>query len=307
VGLVVVVSLALFYYGYNYLKGSKLFKSGYYIYAQYSNINGLGLDDPVMIRGFRVGKVSNTKLASQSGQILVEFHILDDELEIPNNSQAVIISSGLLGGKEINIEFGDSPNYMQPGDTITSGMEGDFLSSLSSSLEPFEQSAMDAVTSIDSVMILLQDVLDAKNRKAIDEGLEDLSETFQKLNNTSSELEEFITKEKTRLSIIITNLEQMSKNLNQFSDTLSDLELKKTMNEANVALAKVNTILSKIDSGEGSLGQLVNNDTLYQNLEDASKSLDKLLLDIEENPKRYVHFSVFGRKDKSKEKEQEKE
>jgi phospholipid/cholesterol/gamma-HCH transport system substrate-binding protein len=149
VGAVVVTALALFYYGYNFLKGSKLFKSGYYVHAEYSNINGLSIDDPVMVKGFRVGKVSATAYDSKSGKILVELNIHDDDLQIPKNTQAVIISSGLLGGKEINLELGNSADYIKPGGSINSGMEGDFLSSLSSSLEPFEKSAMNAVESID--------------------------------------------------------------------------------------------------------------------------------------------------------------
>jgi phospholipid/cholesterol/gamma-HCH transport system substrate-binding protein len=148
-------------------------------------------------------------------------------------------------------------------------------------------------------MKLLQLVLDDTNRQAIDQGLQDLSSTMNNINNASEDLEQLIAQEKTRLSAIITNLNQMSINLNQFSDSLSDLELKKTMAEANKALTSVNEILKKINSGEGTMGQLVNNDTLYNNLESASKSLDKLLIDLEANPKRYVHFSVFGRKDKS--------
>ncbi|MGB0391034.1 MAG: MlaD family protein [Salibacteraceae bacterium] len=299
VGLTVVVSLLLFYFGYNYLKGSKVFKSGYFVHAQYSNINGLGVDDPILVQGFNIGKVNSTSFNSTTGKILVELHILNEDLSIPNNSTAVIVSSSLLGGKEIHINMGKSEVFLEDGDTIKSDTEGDLLSSLSSSLEPFEKSAMDAVNSIDSVMKLLQGVLNEKNRQAIDQGLTDLSGTLNNLNGASADLESLIATEKSRLSGIITNLDKMSSNLSSFSDTLGGLEIKKTINEANAALLSANAILEKVENGEGSIGQLVNNDTLYLNLENASKNLDKLLIDIEENPSRYIHFSVFGGREKS--------
>ncbi|MBD80860.1 MAG: hypothetical protein CL840_18230 [Crocinitomicaceae bacterium] len=300
IGIVVVISLSLFYYGYNYIKGNDLFKSGTFIYAKYTNINGLSQDDPILTQGYRIGKVSNMHFDMATGKILVELLIVNDQIRIPVNSEAVIASSGLLGGKEINLKLGDANVYLEPNDTIGSGTEGDLLSSLSSSLEPFEKSAMNAVNSVDSVMKLLQSVLSQKNRDAIDKGLVDLSATLRNLNSASSGLDELINSEKARISIIVTNLNEMSKNLSAFSDTLTDLEIKQTIEEANSALSKANAILTRIDNGEGSIGQLINNDTLYQNLESASKNLDKLLIDLEENPKRYVHFSVFGKKDKTK-------
>lgn len=296
VGIVVIISLGLFYYGFNYLKGSNIFKTGSFYYAEYPNVNGLSVDDPIFTKGFRVGKVSSTKLNMETGKILVQLQITNEEIKIPSNSEAIIASSGLLGGKEINLKLGDSQEYLEINDTLSSGTEGDLIDSFTSSLEPFEKSAMDAVTSIDSVMKLVQSVLNQKNRNALDHGLADLSITLSNLNSASAGLDNLIATEKGRLSNIITNLNTMSKNLSAFSDTLTDMEIKQTIAEANLALSNANGILTKINEGEGTMGQLVNNDTLYMNLESASKNLDKLMIDFQENPKRYVHFSLFGKK-----------
>ena len=301
VGIVVIISLGLFYYGFNYLKGSNIFKTGSFYYAEYPNVNGLSVDDPIFTKGFRVGKVSSTKLNMETGKILVQLQITNEEIKIPSNSEAIIASSGLLGGKEINLKLGDSQEYLEINDTLSSGTEGDLIDSFTSSLEPFEKSAMDAVTSIDSVMKLVQSVLNQKNRDALDHGLADLSITLSNLNSASAGLDNLIATEKGRLSNIITNLNTMSKNLSAFSDTLTDMEIKQTIAEANLALSNANGILTKINEGEGTMGQLVNNDTLYMNLESASKNLDKLMIDFQENPKRYVHFSLFGKKEKEPE------
>ena len=301
VGIVVIISLGLFYYGFNYLKGSNIFKTGSFYYAEYPNVNGLSVDDPIFTKGFRVGKVSSTKLNMETGKILVQLQITNEEIKIPSNSEAIIASSGLLGGKEINLKLGDSQEYLEINDTLSSGTEGDLIDSFTSSLEPFEKSAMDAVTSIDSVMKLVQSVLNQKNRNALDHGLADLSITLSNLNSASAGLDNLIATEKGRLSNIITNLNTMSKNLSAFSDTLTDMEIKQTIAEANLALSNANGILTKINEGEGTMGQLVNNDTLYMNLESASKNLDKLMIDFQEHPKRYVHFSLFGKKEKEPE------
>jgi|TARA_B110000091_G_scaffold210730_1_gene254074 phospholipid/cholesterol/gamma-HCH transport system substrate-binding protein len=301
VGIVVIISLGLFYYGFNYLKGSNIFKTGSFYYAEYPNVNGLSVDDPIFTKGFRVGKVSSTKLNMETGKILVQLQITNEEIKIPSNSEAIIASSGLLGGKEINLKLGDSQEYLEINDTLSSDTEGDLIDSFTSSLEPFEKSAMDAVTSIDSVMKLVQSVLNQKNRDALDHGLTDLSITLNNLNSASAGLDNLIATEKGKLSNIITNLNTMSKNLSAFSDTLTNMEIKQTIDEANLALSNANKILTKINEGEGTMGQLVNNDTLYMNLESVSKNLDKLMIDFQEHPKRYVHFSLFGKKEKEPE------
>ena len=298
IALVVLGSLSLLYYGYFFIKGSKLFKTGRVFYAVYNNVAGLSIDDPVTIRGYRVGKVRDANFMVKEGSILLELEIANEELEIPFDSKAIIINTGLLGGKEVDIKLGISGNYLTPGDTITSGTEEDLLTSLSSSLEPFEKKALEAVGSIDSVMKLIQVVLNEGNRAQFAQGITRMNSTLNNLDSASSDLASMIKSEQSKLRSIINNLNSMSANLNQFSDSLNDLRLKESLSKANLAMDNVNRILLKIDQGEGTMGQLVNNDTLYQNLESASKALDILLKDLEAHPKRYVHFSIFGKKEK---------
>ena len=198
--------------------------------------------------------------------------------------------------------MGTSSVFLGEGDTISSGTEEDIFSSLSSSLEPFEKKALEAVVSIDSVMKLVQLVLNEQNRTNLGKSMADVAVTIDNLNSASLDLKELIASESGKIKLVIDNLSKVSKDFSQISDSLKDIKFNETINRVNASLDNANTILGKINSGEGTMGKLVNNDSLYLYLESASKDLDLLLIDLKENPKRYIHFSVFGKKDKSEKK-----
>lgn len=298
IALLVLLTIGIFYYGFGYLKGSNLFAAGKTYYAVYNNVAGINDDDPVSVNGYRIGKIRTSTLVPEEGKVILELEISYGGIAIPSNSRAIIANTGLLGGKEIDIEMGTSNVMLQEGDTIRSGTEEDIFSSLSSSLEPFEKKALEAVVSIDSVMKLMQSVLNQKNRTNLESSLKDVAETMDNLNATSGELKGLIASESSKIKSIIDNLNKVSSDFTQVSDSLKDIKFNETIKRVNASLDNANQLLTKINSGEGTIGKLVNNDSLYMYLEAASKDLDLLLIDLKENPKRYVHFSVFGRKDK---------
>ena len=302
IALLVLTSIVLFYFGFGYLKGSNLFAAGRTYYAIYGNVAGINNDDPVSVNGFRIGKIRSSTLIPDEDVVILELEISHAGLNIPEDSKAIIANTGLLGGKEIDLEMGFSSVYLEAGDTISSGTEEDIFSSLSSSLEPFEKKALEAVVSIDSVMKLVQLVLNEKNRTNLEKSMSAVAVTMGKLNAVSVDLNELITSESGKIKLIIDNLNKVSKDFSQISDSLKDIKFNETINRVNASLDNANSILGKINSGEGTMGKLVNNDSLYLYLESASKDLDLLLIDFKENPKRYVQFSVFGRKDKSEKK-----
>lgn len=302
IALLVLTSIVLFYFGFGYLKGSNLFAAGRTYYAIYGNVAGINNDDPVSVNGFRIGKIRSSTLIPDEDVVILELEISHAGLNIPEDSKAIIANTGLLGGKEIDLEMGFSSVYLEAGDTISSGTEEDIFSSLSSSLEPFEKKALEAVVSIDSVMKLVQLVLNEKNRTNLEKSMSAVAVTMGNLNAVSVDLNELITSESGKIKLIIDNLNKVSKDLSQISDSLKDIKFNETINRVNASLDNANSILGKINSGEGTMGKLVNNDSLYLYLESASKDLDLLLIDFKENPKRYVQFSVFGRKDKSEKK-----
>jgi phospholipid/cholesterol/gamma-HCH transport system substrate-binding protein len=302
IALLVLTSIVLFYFGFGYLKGSNLFASGRTYYAIYGNVAGINNDDPVSVNGFRIGKIRSSTLIPDEDVVILELEISHAGLNIPKDSKAIIANTGLLGGKEIDLEMGFSSVYLEAGDTISSGTEEDIFSSLSSSLEPFEKKALEAVVSIDSVMKLVQLVLNEKNRTNLEKSMSAVAVSMGNLNAVSVDLNELITSESGKIKLIIDNLNKVSKDFSQISDSLKDIKFNETINRVNASLDNANSILGKINSGEGTMGKLVNNDSLYLYLESASKDLDLLLIDFKENPKRYVQFSVFGRKDKSEKK-----
>jgi phospholipid/cholesterol/gamma-HCH transport system substrate-binding protein len=302
IALLVLTSIVLFYFGFGYLKGSNLFASGRTYYAIYGNVAGINNDDPVSVNGFRIGKIRSSTLIPDEDVVILELEISHAGLNIPEDSKAIIANTGLLGGKEIDLEMGFSSVYLEAGDTISSGTEEDIFSSLSSSLEPFEKKALEAVVSIDSVMKLVQLVLNEKNRTNLEKSMSAVAVTMGNLNAVSVDLNELITSESGKIKLIIDNLNKVSKDFSQISDSLKDIKFNETINRVNASLDNANSVLGKINSGEGTMGKLVNNDSLYLYLESASKDLDLLLIDFKENPKRYVQFSVFGRKDKSEKK-----
>ena len=302
IALLVLTSIVLFYFGFGYLKGSNLFASGRTYYAIYGNVAGINNDDPVSVNGFRIGKIRSSNLIPDEDVVILELEISHAGLNIPEDSKAIIANTGLLGGKEIDLEMGFSSVYLEAGDTISSGTEEDIFSSLSSSLEPFEKKALEAVVSIDSVMKLVQLVLNEKNRTNLEKSMSAVAVTMGNLNAVSVDLNELITSESGKIKLIIDNLNKVSKDFSKISDSLKDIKFNETINRVNASLDNANSVLGKINSGEGTMGKLVNNDSLYLYLESASKDLDLLLIDFKENPKRYVQFSVFGRKDKSEKK-----
>lgn len=299
IALLVLISIGMLYFGFGYLKGNNVFNQGRVYYAVYNNIAGISIDDPVSVNGYRIGKIRELYLLPIQDKVVIEVEIIHNEVQIPEDSRAVIVNTGLLGGKEIDIELGKSVVMIEEEDTIPSGTEQDIFSSLSSSLEPFEKKALEAVVSIDSVMKLVQLVLNEKNRTNLDKSMQNLAVTMQNLNASSNDVKGLIAAEKARIGDVMKNLKTVSANLKVFSDSLKDVDIKQTLVKVDSALYNANLMIANMNAGKGTAGQLLTNDSLYQYLESASKDLDLLLIDMKENPRRYVHFSLFGRKDKS--------
>ncbi|MCB0484542.1 MAG: MCE family protein [Flavobacteriales bacterium] len=303
IAVFVLLTLGLFYFGFSYLKGTNLFTGNRIYYAVYTEINGLSNDDPVLVKGFRIGKVRNTALYNGAGnKILLEIEVSNSDVSIPENSVAQIASTGLLGGKAIFLRLGDSPNLLSEGDTIQTEVEDDIFESLGNSLEPFEKSALNVITNMDSVLARIAILLKDENRRAVDQSLQRINSTLQHIERSAATFDALLQANTDNLQQTMTNLRKTTENTVAITDSLKALELGATLARINASLEKTDAILKGIAEGEGTLGQLATNDSLYKNLDAASRDLDLLLIDLRENPKRYVHFSLFGRKDKTEKK-----
>lgn len=311
IGIVVVFAISAFIWGISFLKGTNLFASKYYLYAVYPKIDNLIPSSPLQINGYKIGQIKTISLIQQEGKnkVLVKFLLLED-IQIPKNSIARAVSSDLLGAKAVEVIFSKESEFVVNGDTLIAETEQGLKESFNKQLAPLQAKAENLIGSIDSVMTVAKLMLNAKTRENIDQSFESVRKAILSLEQTAYKLDDLMASEKPKMSNILTNLSGITTNLNKsenkinnilnnfsnLSDTLVKTQLKSAVNNADNTLKELNMLLAKINQGQGTLGKLAKNDSLYNNLNKSSEDLDKLLKDLKENPKRYVHFSIFGRK-----------
>ena len=314
VGIVTVIAIGFFIYGFNYLKGRDIFSTQRKFYAVYNDIDGLVEANPLMINGYKVGLVGKIKLTQDTTSHIIITLLLDDEVLIPKNSIAKVISSDILGSKAVQLILGSGNEYAVDGDTLKSAQEDNLKQSVNKTIAPLQKKAEGLIASIDSVMVVVQQVFNESTRQNLAKSFESIKLAISSLETTSYRLDTMVIGEKMKISSILTkvnvlattlagNSDKLSNLINNFSnisDSLAKSNLTSTINNADKAMSQVSGIMGKINRGEGTMGMLINNDSLYRKLDKSAADLDKLLLDLRINPERYVHISVFGSKDKNK-------
>ena len=304
VGIIFVLATAILIWGLMYLKGLELLKPSRKFFAQYDNVNGLVAANPVLIKGLQVGQVQKIYFnRSNPGKIIVELYILGD-YPIPKNSSARIVNASLLGARQVEIMIGDSKQLAQDKDTLQSLLEDGFGEA---QLLPLKTKAETLISSLDSIAIIVKEVMNKDTRNNLQESFAHIRETLANLSHMTHSLDTLVGSEKQNLAGIIRNMESISRNLrnnndkinqviNNFSaisDSLAKARIPMTLLHVNRAVADLDSVLVKINKGSGSVGQLINNDQLYKEIEKAARDLNLLLEDIKTNPKRYLKFSVF--------------
>jgi phospholipid/cholesterol/gamma-HCH transport system substrate-binding protein len=317
VGIITSLAIACFIYGFNFLKGRDIFSSQRKFYAVYSNIDGLVKANPMLINGFKVGIVGQIILANDtSGSVIVTL-LMDNEVNIPKNSIAKVVSSDILGSKAIQLILGSGNIYAQNGDTLFSAQEDDLKTAVNKTIAPLQEKAVGLIASIDSVMVVVQEVFNESARQNLAKSFESIKLAITSLEITSYRLDTMVLSEKTKISSILSKVNTLAtslannsdklgniiNNFSNISDSIAKSNLTSAINNANMALGQASSIMTKINSGQGTMGMLINNDSLYRKLDKSSEDLDKLLKDLRINPERYVHISVFGRKDRNKPKD----
>ncbi|NVO01600.1 MAG: MCE family protein [Bacteroidetes bacterium] len=312
IGIIVTVALALLFWGFNFLRGKNVFTSQREFYAIYEQIDGLTEANPVLVNGFKVGQVDKMYfLSPTNGKIVVRIAMYN-EINIPKNTIAKIVSSDLLGSKAIELKLGNSTSFANSGDTLLSGIQGSLQDEVSKQILPFKKKAESLLLSMDSVMAVIQYVFNKETRDNLAKSFENIKFTLDNLKHFTYNIDTLVSTQKNRLAAIIGNVESLTRNLkdnnqkittilNNFSaisDSLAKANISKTIKKADNALEQFSQITNKINNGTGSISLLLNNDSLYNNLKSASKELDELLLDVKLHPKRYVHFSLFGKSSK---------
>jgi phospholipid/cholesterol/gamma-HCH transport system substrate-binding protein len=305
VGALTSIAIAILFIGYSFLKGNNVFSSENTFYTEYDNVDGLAVSKPVLVSGFQIGRVSDLTL-QPNGKIRTEFKI-KNEYDIPSNTVARIVSADLLGSKAIVFELGNSTTMARNGDPLLSDVQANLMEKV----EPLQKKIENLVVKLDSVLSGVNSVLDENFQRDFKSSVHSISVSLKNLEKITGDVDGLMGAEKNRLSKILSNMESITMNfknnnekinsilanLDNLSDDLSKTEIKATVDNANQAMKDVMEITNKINTGEGSLSQLIHDEKLYNNLTNASESLDQLVKDLKENPGKYLKISIFGKKD----------
>lgn len=289
IGLAGIVALFMLIYGLNYLKGVDIFKPSKYIYVKFSDINGLTKSSPVYANGFKVGIVSDIVYDNlHPGNIAVEVE-LEQDIVLPKGTSAEL-QAEMLGGVRMNLLFAENKgDFYAIGDTLQGANNAGLMGDLSTELMP---KIVMMMPKLDSILVSLNAIL---ADKSIPSTLSSLDATMKNLERSSASLSVLLDKD---LPQAMTKLDKIEDNVVTLTDELNDANIKDTFTKINSTLADVNQFTSKLGQNDNSLGLLVNDRTFYDNLNATAENAANLLKDLKEHPKRYVHFSLFGKKDK---------
>ncbi|GGI25998.1 MlaD family protein [Pedobacter mendelii] len=302
VGILAAFAIALLIIGYNFLKGNSIFSSETKLFARYTRVDGLTVSKPILINGYQIGRVAALQL-EPAGTILATLSI-NSKYEIPENSIAKLEGTDLLGSKAIIMSLGNSKKMAEDGFTLNANVE----KGLMEQVEPVQKKAELIIGKMDSILSSVNSILNPNFQKNVDKSFSSIAGTLASLETTSKKVDGLVGSESARIEAIFRNVEGITANLNNNNKKISDIltnintvtdkfaaaNFKETLDKANNAIADLQTVISGIKDGKGSLGLLLNDDKMYNNLNSASKNLDELMIDLKANPKRYVHFSVFG-------------
>jgi phospholipid/cholesterol/gamma-HCH transport system substrate-binding protein len=301
IGFVALVAIALAIWGMNYLKGINIFKSTDNYFGVYNNVKGLVENAVVYLNGYKVGSVSTIEFDKNNVNKITVKVSLAQRIKLLKGTTMVLRSGSIISGtKDVDLVLGNGPGFHDSGDTLNSAVEVE----LTDYIDPIRQKIESLITTVDTLMLALDDLMNKETRKNLQGTIANLNGATASLR-LSLEPSGSLNQSLGNLSMVTDNLRKsneditaMLHNFAAISDTLKQSRLKELIAHADSTFALTADLFTMINSGKGSAGQLVVNDSLYNSLNSALTSLDSLLIDLREHPKRYVHLSVFGKKDK---------
>ena len=299
-GVLVLTGIILFIIGFSYLKSNDVFIKDRVFYAVYEDVEGVSKGTPVTISGFNVGSVQDIKFFNNSSKLLLKFRV-ENDFNFSNQSIAQIYETGLIGGKALAVIPKYGNEIAKSGDTLNSSIAPGLTELVNDKLSPLQEKIESMVVSADSVLISLNSVLNTQAKDQIQSTITNFSSTVTDLKNSAGTLDEMISMNKNKINNIITNVNKSSNELSDLSNSFSDLTV--IIENLSESSNSIENIVNEISSGNGSLGNLIYDDNLIKSLNAASSNINLLIEDLRLNPKRYVHFSLFGKKNKTYNKE----
>ena len=300
VGFLAVLGIMMSVFSYNYLKGINLFDKNRKFTVKYEKVDGLSVSNPVTMNGFKIGKVQKINFNSKNTRELLVDIIIDNDVIFPKTSLAELYETGLIGGKAIAI----IPDYKNDS---TIAIDGDYLkgvikpglTELVNQILPQVQLQIEAV--MKNAEIVLQNIntlFDDETKKELKSSIEDFSNLTSSLSETSDEISELIANNSENLTNSLSDFRSASNNIKSITDSLNSDDIKSITTNLNSLVNNLNSITTSLKNSEGTAGKLINDKSIYDNLENATNQLNRLIEDIKLNPNRYINFSVFGKKNK---------
>lgn len=309
IGIIVFIGIAGLVWGVPFLKGTDIFSNQKKIYAIYSRVDGVTPSLPVLISGLKIGQVEKLKFSpDKSGKVIIEM-IIDGNVFIPKKSEAQIVSTDLLGSKAIEIHFNTKESRnIENKDTLVGATQSSITDEVNEQLAPLKQRMENILGSADSVLRIVNNIFNERSQNDLRKSVESIGNTIRSIEGFTQQLNSYMQDETGTLKGITEDLSKITstfsksrgsienavQNLSQFSDTLVKSNIGSTIRNTDKVLKQTAQLMDKINKGQGSLGQLATNDSLYRNLNNVSRDLDNLIKDLKERPGRYVRLSLFG-------------
>ena len=298
--LLVISGIFLFIVMINYLKSNDIFVSDRSFFAIYEDVEGVSTGTPVTISGFNVGSVQDISFFGDDAKLLLKFRV-ENDFEFSSNSIAQIYETGLIGGKALAIIPVNGKNLAISGDTLQSDIAPGLTELVNDKLSPLQEKIESMVVSADSLLIAVNSVFNIETKQNLTTSIENFSATIQSAKKSVDVLEEVLGNNENRLNSIIVNADQSLKNFSNLSENFDELDL--VIENLSKSSTNINSITSEIKSGNGLVNKVVYDEVFVESLDQISSNINLLLEDLRMNPKRYVHFSLFGKKNKTYSKE----
>lgn len=303
VGITALITIIVFIWLYSFLKGKNILSKTDHYYVVYDNVGGLAESSPVEMNGYKVGVVQSIKFTDpESGRLLVMLAV-DKKFRLPVNTVAEITTATLIAGMKIQFLYGSGPGTYESGDTIPGRLAQSLISALENELGPIKDKVVDLITVLDSVINSVNDIMDPQFREDLRSGVSSLSSTAGSINEIigsgETDLKTTISDINRFTAMLAANTDKMSNtftSLEAVTDTLAAADIYSSVMNLKNGLEDAEKLLGGLTMGKGTAGKIMTDDSLYVNLTASLESLNILLKDLKENPKRYVHFSVFGKK-----------